>query len=151
MESSGVPGRIQVSQTSYDLLHEDYLFEERGKMQIKGKGTMIAYLYQGRMMERTNSGRDVRRRHTLDLGSPALPTVASLLTVPQYNGLKEEIIENPKITVELDNLVVSDPPEKPEPVEPAFEPPHVVPNKKIASGTSPRVKSARGSPRKSNV
>ena len=46
MESTGLPNRIQVSQTTYDELKNDYVFEERGKLHVKGKGTMIAYLYK---------------------------------------------------------------------------------------------------------
>ena len=61
MESSGIPNRIQVSQSTYDLLKHEYIFEERGKMEIKGKGTMIAYLFKGRLFERTKSGNGVRR------------------------------------------------------------------------------------------
>lgn len=61
MESTGVPGRIQVSQTTYDLLKNEYVFEERGKVQVKGKGEMIAYLYKGRLYDRTTSGRAIRR------------------------------------------------------------------------------------------
>eukprot|EP01114_Cavostelium_apophysatum_P013029 TRINITY_DN3069_c0_g1_i1.p1 TRINITY_DN3069_c0_g1~~TRINITY_DN3069_c0_g1_i1.p1 ORF type:complete len:1644 (+),score=487.55 TRINITY_DN3069_c0_g1_i1:893-5824(+) len=45
MESTGVPGRIQVSQTTYDFLKETCRFEERGKVQVKGKGEMSTYLY----------------------------------------------------------------------------------------------------------
>ena len=51
MESTGVPNQIQVSQTTYDLLKKDYLFEERGQQQVKGKGLMITYLYRGRLSE----------------------------------------------------------------------------------------------------
>ena len=61
MESSGVPGRIQVSQTSFEFLKTDYSFEERGRVEIKGKGTMLTYLLKGRLFERTSSGHTKRR------------------------------------------------------------------------------------------
>jgi adenylate cyclase len=43
MESSGEPGRIQVSEASYRLLARDFLLEERGLVAIKGKGAMKTY------------------------------------------------------------------------------------------------------------
>ncbi len=48
MESHGIPDAIQVSETSYNLLKEKYLFEERGKISIKGKGEMNTYLLLSR-------------------------------------------------------------------------------------------------------
>ncbi|MBZ8179956.1 adenylate/guanylate cyclase domain-containing protein [Oscillatoria salina] len=44
MESHGIPGTIQVSQTTYALLRDKFLFEERGAIEVKGKGTMKTYL-----------------------------------------------------------------------------------------------------------
>jgi adenylate cyclase len=51
MESHGIPGRIQVSIYTYDLLHNKYEFEERGLIEIKGKGEMRTYLLTGRKKE----------------------------------------------------------------------------------------------------
>ncbi|MCY7394458.1 MAG: adenylate/guanylate cyclase domain-containing protein, partial [Leptolyngbyaceae cyanobacterium CAN_BIN12] len=48
MESSGIPGEIQVTQITYDCLKQDYRFEERGTIPIKGKGDMTTYLLKGR-------------------------------------------------------------------------------------------------------
>jgi class 3 adenylate cyclase len=48
MESHGIPDAIQVSETSYNLLKEKYLFEKRGKISIKGKGEMNTYLLLSR-------------------------------------------------------------------------------------------------------
>jgi class 3 adenylate cyclase len=48
MESHGIPNCIQVSQTTYDLLQDKYLFEERGVIEVKGKGEMFTYLLRGR-------------------------------------------------------------------------------------------------------
>lgn len=36
MESSGVPGRIQVALSTRDLLLRSYAFEERGPVEIRG-------------------------------------------------------------------------------------------------------------------
>ncbi|MEP0910568.1 response regulator [Leptolyngbya sp. GB1-A1] len=43
MESQGVPGKIQVTDTTYQLLQQQYNFEERGLVDIKGKGEMRTY------------------------------------------------------------------------------------------------------------
>jgi adenylate cyclase len=44
MESQGIPGYVQVTETTYKLLEEKYLFRERGLIDIKGKGNMVTYL-----------------------------------------------------------------------------------------------------------
>jgi class 3 adenylate cyclase len=44
MESHGLVDRIQVSESTYELLKQDYDFEPRGPIPIKGKGEMLAYL-----------------------------------------------------------------------------------------------------------
>jgi len=46
MESTGVPGRIQVSEVTYDVLMDDtsFVWEDRGSVEIKGKGEMKTYL-----------------------------------------------------------------------------------------------------------
>ena len=51
MESTGLPSHVQVSQSTYDILKNEYIFEERGKTQVKGKGLMITYLYKSRLHE----------------------------------------------------------------------------------------------------
>ncbi|WP_377477494.1 MAG: adenylate/guanylate cyclase domain-containing protein [Microcoleus anatoxicus] len=44
MESQGLPGCIQVTTAVYQQLKNDYVFEERGPISVKGKGETIAYL-----------------------------------------------------------------------------------------------------------
>ncbi|MEO0769070.1 MAG: adenylate/guanylate cyclase domain-containing protein [Cyanobacteria bacterium J06649_4] len=44
MESHGLVNRIQVSEDTYHLLKDSYAFEERGYLQIKGRGEMRAFL-----------------------------------------------------------------------------------------------------------
>ncbi len=46
MESSGLPGQIQVSEAVYQQLHDQYELEHRGEIDIKGKGPMSTYLLQ---------------------------------------------------------------------------------------------------------
>ena len=44
MESSGIPGRIQVSASTRALLGNEGSFEERGMIEVKGLGRMTTYL-----------------------------------------------------------------------------------------------------------
>lgn len=44
MESNGISGKIQVSHSTYEILHGKYLFEARGLIEIKGKGELPAYI-----------------------------------------------------------------------------------------------------------
>jgi adenylate cyclase len=48
MESTGVPGRIQVSGEAYERLKGDFSFESRGLIDIKGKGEMQTWFLIGR-------------------------------------------------------------------------------------------------------
>ncbi|NEP11433.1 MAG: response regulator [Symploca sp. SIO2C1] len=48
MESSGIPGEIQVTATTYERLNKKFLFEKRGSITIKGKGEMTTYLLKSR-------------------------------------------------------------------------------------------------------
>lgn len=43
MESHGAIGRVQVSESTYDLLRDEFEFESRGKVDIKGKGEVNTY------------------------------------------------------------------------------------------------------------
>jgi class 3 adenylate cyclase len=47
MESHGIPGEIQVTQATYELLKDKFAFEERGSIDVKGKGPMQVYLLRG--------------------------------------------------------------------------------------------------------
>ncbi|CUR32854.1 Multi-sensor Hybrid Histidine Kinase [Planktothrix tepida PCC 9214] len=48
MESSGEPGRIQVTEATYERIKDQYNFEKRGKISIKGKGEMTTYWLVGK-------------------------------------------------------------------------------------------------------
>jgi PAS domain S-box-containing protein len=48
MESQGIAGCIQVTGITYQLLQQQYLLEQRGTIQVKGKGEMITYFLTGR-------------------------------------------------------------------------------------------------------
>ena len=48
MESHSLPDRIQTTEATYQLLKDRYLFEERGTIEIKGKGKMKTYFLTGK-------------------------------------------------------------------------------------------------------
>ena len=47
MESHGLPGYIQVTERTYQQLQEKYSFENRGVIEVKGKGEMNTYFLTG--------------------------------------------------------------------------------------------------------
>jgi adenylate cyclase len=47
MESSGLPGRIQVTEAVYERLRSTYDFEARGEVEVKGKGRLRTYFLIG--------------------------------------------------------------------------------------------------------
>jgi len=47
MESQGVPGRIQVTENTYQLLKDEFLLERRGTINIKGKEEMETWFLVG--------------------------------------------------------------------------------------------------------
>ena len=52
MESTGVAGRVQVSQETFELLKEDFVLEPRGEGEVKGKGVdldLVPARAQGRV------------------------------------------------------------------------------------------------------
>ncbi|MHC5913032.1 MAG: adenylate/guanylate cyclase domain-containing protein [Nostoc sp.] len=48
MESQGIAGKIQVTEDIYKCLCNEFLFEKRGEIELKGKGKMTTYLLIGR-------------------------------------------------------------------------------------------------------
>ncbi len=48
MESQGEPGKIQVTNDTYQRLRHQYLFVERGAIAVKGQGEMITYWLMSR-------------------------------------------------------------------------------------------------------
>ncbi len=48
MESHGIADEIQVTETTYSVLQDQYIFEKRGTIPIKGKGEMTTYLLKGK-------------------------------------------------------------------------------------------------------
>jgi adenylate cyclase len=48
MQYLSPPGTIQVAQPTYDLLRDKYVFEQRGEIDVKGRGSQRAYLLKSR-------------------------------------------------------------------------------------------------------
>ncbi|MEQ8962545.1 MAG: adenylate/guanylate cyclase domain-containing protein [Coleofasciculus sp. C2-GNP5-27] len=48
MESHGLPGTIQVTAATYKSLQDNYVLQERGIIQVKGKGKMMTYFLIGK-------------------------------------------------------------------------------------------------------
>jgi adenylate cyclase len=48
MESAGTPGRIQVTRATYEILRDEFMFERRGTVAVKGKGEMETWYLVGR-------------------------------------------------------------------------------------------------------
>jgi class 3 adenylate cyclase len=47
MESQGLPGKIQVSEQTYRLIEKEFLFEARGRIDVRGMGEMTSYFLTG--------------------------------------------------------------------------------------------------------
>eukprot|EP00741_Cyanophora_paradoxa_P023037 tig00021534_g22247.t1 len=75
MESSGVPGRTQVTHEMYTHLRDGFVFEDRGKVYVKGKGEMRTYFLVGRAST-------TPRQSQLSMIDP------SGLSSPGYNALE---------------------------------------------------------------
>lgn len=48
MESHSLPGQIQVTESVVEMLGDQFVFEQRGEVEIKGKGLMPTYFLVGR-------------------------------------------------------------------------------------------------------
>src|SRR5260221_14329029 len=48
MESTGVPNRIQVTPETYARLRDEFVFERRGPVEVKGKGLIETWFLVGR-------------------------------------------------------------------------------------------------------
>jgi class 3 adenylate cyclase len=48
MASGGLPGSIQVTPATYELIRDDFACESRGVVSVKGKGDMHTYILVSR-------------------------------------------------------------------------------------------------------
>ena len=49
MESHGIPGRVQITEATRDLIQDEYECIPRGEIDIKGKGRMKTWFLEGRL------------------------------------------------------------------------------------------------------
>jgi adenylate cyclase len=49
MESQGIPGKIQITQATYELIQENFICEPHGSIDVKGKGPMQTWFLVGSM------------------------------------------------------------------------------------------------------
>ena len=72
MESHGLPDRIQVTEAVYERLKSEFVFERRGFIEVKGKGSTLTYLLIGRLGEMGEplAGRSVSVQTPAPSGSP---------------------------------------------------------------------------------
>jgi adenylate cyclase len=49
MESHGVPGKIQITRDTYELVKEEFVCKRRGRIDIKGKGQMETWFIEDRL------------------------------------------------------------------------------------------------------
>lgn len=61
MESHGIAGEIQISDTTYELIRNNFICEPRGVIDVKGKGSMKTYLLKKRISESANTSYDVEQ------------------------------------------------------------------------------------------
>jgi class 3 adenylate cyclase/HAMP domain-containing protein len=59
MESCGLPGHIQVTEATHNILRHQFQFKSRGRIEVKGKGFMSAYLLVMDESVSGNNGRSV--------------------------------------------------------------------------------------------
>lgn len=55
MESHAQPGTIQVTERTFERLHQRYELKPRGAIDVKGKGSMTTYLLVGRQNDQDRS------------------------------------------------------------------------------------------------
>ena len=61
MESHGVPGRIQLSDATYELIRDEFNCEPRGTIEVKGKGPMRTWFLVGERRAPESARSDVAR------------------------------------------------------------------------------------------
>ncbi|XP_060731149.1 adenylate cyclase type 1b [Tachysurus vachellii] len=76
MDSTGVPGKIQVTEEVHRILQNDYDLVCRGNISVKGKGEMVTYFLEGRS-QGAGPRAPERRRSTYAIGRAARVGVGS--------------------------------------------------------------------------
>ena len=66
MESTGVPGKVQTTVHVAELMKDDFSFEKRGIIEVKGKGEMETFFLTGRKKAYEKPRESPRRRLRLN-------------------------------------------------------------------------------------
>jgi adenylate cyclase len=84
MESQGLPGRIQISQTTHNLLADQFYLQARGPIEVKGKGQMNVYFLNGAR----STSQHPRINCSASSSGPQFQPIASPLaqSVPEHIG-----------------------------------------------------------------
>jgi adenylate cyclase len=70
MESHGTPGRIQITRATYELLADEFEFEPRGTIAVKGKGEIETWHLLGPRGDRTPAAADGARQPSTEPPPP---------------------------------------------------------------------------------
>ena len=91
MESTGIPSKIQVSLSTYELLKDDYEFEERGEINVKGKGKMKTFIFKQRKeLEVINDDEnEIIIENETNIELPKIEEITSIDWYVSRNKLKE--------------------------------------------------------------
>lgn len=104
MDSTGVPGKIQVTEEVYRLLNTNYDLVCRGKVSVKGKGEMLTYFLEGKVQgvgtvttsSVVRSASLARRIHSC--GKTSVPTklgsVSSAASIAAYASMGSSVQMN---------------------------------------------------------
>uniref|UniRef100_A0A672L2Y3 adenylate cyclase n=1 Tax=Sinocyclocheilus grahami TaxID=75366 RepID=A0A672L2Y3_SINGR len=89
MDSTGVQGKIQVTEDVFRLLSGYYHFQCRGQVSVKGKGQMLTYFLEGRTVQ---GGQHMRPKSPEHGSSPCIRTkLGSAPAVSSY-GVKSHTV-----------------------------------------------------------
>ena len=61
MESDGAPGKIQISEATYELIQADFVCERRGMVDIKGKGKMNTWFLESSRVSHDSATSNINR------------------------------------------------------------------------------------------
>jgi len=96
MESTGVPGEIQVSSDFKDQLEDMFVMEDRGLINVKGKGEMRTWLLKAIRPEGEESVIDLLRDSLTEVETDALTNVSSrsfCVGMPPLGPILEAVAE----------------------------------------------------------
>ncbi|XP_056621411.1 adenylate cyclase type 1 [Triplophysa dalaica] len=105
MDSTGVQGKIQVTEDVFRLLSGHYRFLCRGQVSVKGKGQMLTYFLEGRASQSTHHTSKNLERIRTNLGSA--PTVSTFGVKSNTLGQvgttsKNSILYLPSVSVDVE-------------------------------------------------